>query len=172
MTTLNQRPELVQEICQLNLQIIPQGTLNMLHVRTTLEDRIKQAQDKDEEIQQFKEKSSRKELLGFWVNEQGKLWYKDRICVPKDEVLWRLILNEAHHSVYSIHLGSTKMYMNLKQKYLWTRMKGDIAKYVAGCDTCRRVKARTSTTSGTTSAIAHTSMEMGQNQHGLHSRIT
>ena len=51
MTTLNQRPELVQEICQLNLQIIPQGTLNMLHVRTTLEDRIKQAQDKDEEIQ-------------------------------------------------------------------------------------------------------------------------
>jgi len=65
MKTLNQRLELVQEICQLNLQIIPQGTLNMLHVRTTLEDRIKQAQDKDEEIQQFKEKSSRKELLGF-----------------------------------------------------------------------------------------------------------
>jgi hypothetical protein len=52
-----------------------------------LEDQIKQAQEKDEEIQQFKEKSSKKELLGFRVNEQGKLWYEDRICIPKDEAL-------------------------------------------------------------------------------------
>ena len=51
MITLNRRPELAQEVYQLNLQIIPQGTLNVLHIRPTLEDRIKQAQDKDEEIQ-------------------------------------------------------------------------------------------------------------------------
>ena len=65
MTTLNQRPELAQEVHQLNLQIVPQGILNVLHIRPTLEDQIKQAQDKDEEIQQFKKKSSKKELLGF-----------------------------------------------------------------------------------------------------------
>ena len=47
----------------------------MLQVRSTLEDRIKQAQDKYEEIQQFKEKSFNKEPLGFRVDEQGKLWY-------------------------------------------------------------------------------------------------
>ena len=51
MTTLTQRPELVHEVRQLNLQVILQGTLNMLQVRSTLEDRIKQTQDKDEEIQ-------------------------------------------------------------------------------------------------------------------------
>ena len=140
MTTLNRRPELAQEVRQLNLQIVPQGTLNVLQVWSTLVDRIKQAQDKDEEIQQFNEKSSRKELLGFWVDEQGKLWYDDRICVPKDEALRRLILDEAHHSAYSIHLGSTKMYIDLRQKYWWTRMKGDIIEYVTRCDTCRRVK--------------------------------
>ena len=105
-----------------------------------MEDRIKQA-NKDEEIQQFKEKSSKKELLGFRVDEQGKLWYEDRICVPKDETLRRLILDEAHHSAYSTNPGSTKMYMDLKQKYWWTGMKGDIEEYVAQCDTCRRVKA-------------------------------
>ena len=126
---------------QLNLQIILHGTLNMLHVWTTLEDQIKQAQNKDEEIQQFKEKSSRKELPGFWVDEQGKLWYGDRIWVPKDEALRRLILDEAHHSAYSIHPGSTKMYMDLRKKYWWTEMKGDIVEYVTQCDTCRRVKA-------------------------------
>ena len=82
-----------------------------------MEDRIKQAQDKDEEIQHFKEKSSKKELLGFRVDEQGRLWYEDRICVPKDEAFQRLILEEAHHSAYSIYPGSTKMYMDLRQKY-------------------------------------------------------
>ena len=87
------------------MQIVLQGTLNVLQVRSTLVDRIKQAQDKDEEIQQFNEKSSRKELLGFQVDEQGKLWYDDRICVPKDEALRRLIMDEAHHSAYFIHPG-------------------------------------------------------------------
>ena len=43
MTTLNQRPELAQEVRQLNLQIIPQGTLNVLQVRPTIEDQIKEA---------------------------------------------------------------------------------------------------------------------------------
>ena len=62
MTTLNQRPELAQEVRQLNLQIVPHGTLNALHIRPTLEDRIKEAQDKDEEIQHLKELSGKKEL--------------------------------------------------------------------------------------------------------------
>jgi hypothetical protein len=141
MTTLNRRPELAQEVCQLNLQIIPQGILNALHIWPTLEDRIKWAQDKDEEIQHFKEQSSKKELLGFRVNEQGKLWYEDQICLPKVEALRRLILDDAHHSAYSIHPGSTKMYMDLKQRHWWTGMKGDIAEYVARCNTCKRVKA-------------------------------
>jgi hypothetical protein len=46
-----------------------------------LEGQIKEAQDKDEEIQHLKELSGKKEILGFKVDEQGKLWYEDRICV-------------------------------------------------------------------------------------------
>jgi hypothetical protein len=141
LTTLNRRPEIAREVRQLNLQIIPHGILNMLHIRSTLEDQIKEAQSKDEEIQYLKEKSSNKEIQGFKVDEHGVLWYEDRICVPQDEKLRRLILDEAHCSAYSIHPGSTKMYMDLKQKYWWAGMKLDIAEYVAHCDTCRRVKA-------------------------------
>jgi hypothetical protein len=33
------------------------------------------------------------------------------------------------------------MYHDLKQQYWWTNMKIEIARYVARCDTCRRVKA-------------------------------
>jgi hypothetical protein len=50
-------------------------------------------------------------------------------------------VREAHESAYSIHPGSTKMYLDLKQKYWWVRMKRDVAEYVAVCDTCQRVKA-------------------------------
>ena len=87
MTTLNRRPKLAQEVRQLNLQIIPQGTLHVPQLWPTLEDWIKEAQDKDKEIQDLKEQSSKKELLEFRVDEQGKLWYEDQICVPQDEAL-------------------------------------------------------------------------------------
>jgi hypothetical protein len=33
------------------------------------------------------------------------------------------------------------MYMDLKQKYWWNGMKADIARFVAHCDTCQRIKA-------------------------------
>jgi hypothetical protein len=33
------------------------------------------------------------------------------------------------------------MYQDLKQNFWWTRMKREIAQYVAECDTCQRVKA-------------------------------
>jgi len=51
-----------------------------------------------------------------------------------------MILREAHDSAYSIHPGSTKMYLDLKKKYWWCGLKRDVAKYVAICDTWQRVK--------------------------------
>jgi hypothetical protein len=69
------------------------------------------------------------------------IWFQDRIVVPKDAEVCQQILDEAHLSRYSIHPGSTKMYQDFKQHYWWTKMKIEIAHYVAKCDTCRRVKA-------------------------------
>src|SRR5438034_7431599 len=48
---------------------------------------------------------------------------------------------EAHTSAYSIHPGSTKMFLDLKTNYWWDGMKADIAAFVARCDICQRVKA-------------------------------
>jgi hypothetical protein len=77
----------------------------------------------------------------FRKDDQGILWFNDRIVVPKDAEVHQQILDEAHPSRYSIHPRSTKMYQDLKQHYWWTKMKIEIARYVARCDTCRRVKA-------------------------------
>jgi hypothetical protein len=77
----------------------------------------------------------------FRKDDQRVIWFKDRIVVPKDAEVRQQILDEAHLSRYSIHPGSTKMYQDLKQHYWWTKMKIEIACYVARCDTCRCVKA-------------------------------
>jgi transposase InsO family protein len=68
--------------------------------------------------------------------------------VPKNVVARQQILDEAHISRCSIHPRSTKMYQDLKQHYWWTKMKIEIARYVARCDTCRRVKAGHMKTAG------------------------
>jgi hypothetical protein len=74
-------------------------------------------------------------------NDQGIIWFNNRIVVPKDAEVCQQILDEAHLSRYSIHPGSTKMYQDLQQHYWWTKMKVEIACYVERCDTCIRVKA-------------------------------
>jgi hypothetical protein len=60
--------------------------------------------------------------------------------VPKKDAWEKNILDEAHTSKYSIHLGSTKMYQDIRQQLWWTRMKHETARYVSECDTCRKVK--------------------------------
>jgi hypothetical protein len=89
----------------------------------------------------IREKMEADKATCFRKEDHGVLWFKDRIVVPKDAELHQQILDEAHFSRYSIHPGSTKMYQDLKQHYWWTKMKIEIARYVAKCDTCRRVKA-------------------------------
>jgi hypothetical protein len=72
----------------------------------------------------------------FRVDEEGTLWFKDRLVVLKNHGLRKKIFDEAHTSKYSIHLGSTKMYHDLKEQFWWTRMKCETARYVVECDTC------------------------------------
>jgi hypothetical protein len=49
----------------------------------------------------------------FRVDDQGVLWFKDRLVVPKDRELKNKLMDEAHHSKLSIHPGSSKMYQDL-----------------------------------------------------------
>ncbi|WVZ80502.1 hypothetical protein U9M48_027972 [Paspalum notatum var. saurae] len=77
----------------------------------------------------------------FREDEQGTVWYKDRICVPDVDSIRKFILSEAHDTAYSIHPGGTKMYYDLKERFWWYGMKRAVAEYVAVYDTCQRVKA-------------------------------
>jgi len=69
------------------------------------------------------------------------MWFNDRLVVPKDRELRNQLMDEAHLSKLSIHPRSSKMYQELRPRFLWTKMKKQIAAYVARCDTFCRVKA-------------------------------
>ena len=98
-------------------------------------------QKTDVGIFHIKRKMEKEETKHFRLDERGVLWFKDRLVVPKDSELRNQILDEAHSSKLSIHHGSSKMYLDLKTQFWWTKMKKEIAAYVAKCDTCCRVKA-------------------------------
>jgi hypothetical protein len=72
----------------------------------------------------------------FRVDEEGTLWFKDRLVVSKNHGLHKKIFDEAHTSKYFIHSGSTKMYHDLNAQFRWTCMKCETSRYVAECDTC------------------------------------
>ncbi|GJU05521.1 putative reverse transcriptase domain-containing protein [Tanacetum coccineum] len=59
----------------------------------------------------------------------GALYYLDRIWVPLKGDVRILIMDKAHKSKYSVHLGADKMYYDLRDRYCWSGMKKDIAVY-------------------------------------------
>ncbi|GJZ00085.1 putative reverse transcriptase domain-containing protein [Tanacetum coccineum] len=57
-------------------------------------------------------------------------------------------MHESHKSKYSVHLGSDKMYQDMKLLCWCPNMKTDIATYVSKCLTCLKVKAKHQKPSG------------------------
>ncbi|WVZ63496.1 hypothetical protein U9M48_013123 [Paspalum notatum var. saurae] len=133
--------ELCAEFESLNLGFVHHTTVATFEAEPTLEQEIRNHQETDEKIQEIREQIKLGKAPHFREDEQGTVWYKNRIYVPDVDIIKKLILSEAHDTAYSIHPGSTKMYHDLKERFWWYGMKRAVAEYVAVCDTCQCVKA-------------------------------
>ena len=102
-----------------------------------------EAQKNDAGMNKIKQRLSENDprVQCFQQDSEGVLWFQEWLVVPKNFELQKQILDEAHLSRYSIHPSSNKIYQDLKQRFWWTRMKWEIAKYISECDICKRVKA-------------------------------
>jgi hypothetical protein len=116
------------------------AVLHNIMVSCSLERKIIELQKTNPRVFHIKRKMKEQETKHFRVDENGVLWFNDRLVVPKDRELRNQILSEAHSSKLSIHPGSSKMYQDLKTHFSWTKMK-EIAAYVARCNNYCRVKA-------------------------------
>jgi len=131
--------ELCAEISHMNLGFVINAV--ELVIEPTLEQQIQKGQLQDEKLKEIAENIVIGKAPGFRMDDNGTLWFGKRLCVPEDRSIREAILREAHESAYSIQPSSTKMYLDLKEKYWWYALKRDVAEYVALCDTCQRVKA-------------------------------
>jgi hypothetical protein len=117
--------ELCWEMAQLNLGIVASSGTLTLEIELTLEQDIRKGQLIDDKIAEYRKLIKLGKVPDFRKDEQGTIWFKNRICVPEIKELREAILKEAHDSAYSIHPGSTKMYQDLKQRYWWYGMNKD-----------------------------------------------
>jgi hypothetical protein len=126
-----------RESAQLNACL---GDSGSLEIKPTLEELIRKAQRLDTKTASLAERARKEQPPDLKIDEEGTLWLRDCLCIPKGEARG-ILLDEAHNSAYSIHPGTSKMYLDLKTRYWWRGMKKEIAQYVARCDTCQRTKA-------------------------------
>ena len=75
------------------------------------------------------------------LDSKGILRFASHIWISNVAELKNEILHKAHNSKFTIHLGSTKTYQDLKKNFWWPNMKRNIAEWVSKYFTCQKVKA-------------------------------
>ena len=114
---------------------------------------FKENQESDPILLELKGEVNNQSVEVFSQGGDGVFRYQGRLCVPNVGELRQHILAEAHNSRYSIHLGATKMYRNLREVYWWNGMKRDIADFVSKCPNCQQVKVEHHKPGGMTEEI-------------------
>ena len=84
--------ELAEDLRELCLEIVPRGYVAALEIRSTLMDKIREAQKTNNEIDDIKERMSTGKAKGFREYEHDTLWFEDRVYVPSDPEIRKLIL--------------------------------------------------------------------------------
>jgi len=110
--------------------------LGMLKIDSEFLNSINEAQKADVKLVDLIVGDNQTEDSDFKVNDQGVLRFRNRICIPDDAEMKKMILEESHRSNLSIHSGATKMYHDLKKLFWWSGFKRDVAKFVYACLIC------------------------------------
>ena len=104
------QPALHEEFTRLNLEIVLSGYLVNLEIKSTLEDDIKAAQQNDAEILEIKEKIASGKANCFSVDDNGVVYFGNRLVVPKSGNTKGLILSDRKSTrLNSSHSGESRM---------------------------------------------------------------
>ncbi|KZS08318.1 Uncharacterized protein APZ42_027712 [Daphnia magna] len=70
------------------------------------------------------------------ITKEGEMDVELRLCIPKD--LKTTFLQACHDDVTSVHLGETRTYDRVTQRYYWHGIPRDIENYIKACPDCNR----------------------------------
>ena len=80
------------------------------------------------------------ELVKDWKSKEGIAYFKDKLFVPKEDHIRKLIL-EAHHDAPAAGHPRQKRTLELiSRRYYWPSMTKTVNRYVEGCESCQRTK--------------------------------
>ena len=114
--------QLMQEFSNLNLGVQMKEksiVLEMLQVTNEFFELIKERQAEDEELQKHLERVTEDGEPDFKKGDDGIVRFRNRVCIPMDFEVRRMVLEEAHKTKLSLHPGTTKMYQDLKRLFWW-----------------------------------------------------
>jgi hypothetical protein len=101
--------ELCEEFDKLNFRIVVNTEAMEMEVSSSLLQEIQRGQLEDEKVQEIKRNIKEEKLAGFSEDDEGVLWYKERICVPNVNKLKDKSLPYAESSYNNSYQESLKM---------------------------------------------------------------
>ena len=104
------------DFCRSGIELIT-GRLSSMMLESVLLEKIKQGQKEDPELIGHKKNVESGKKSNFNIFADGVIRFQDRLCVPDDGNIKEEILTETHNTPYSVHLGTTQMYNDLKILY-------------------------------------------------------
>ena len=75
--------------------------------------------------------------VGYHLIANGLVKFRDKIYVPDNSELKKLILREFHANSYSSHLGYHKTLTTMKKLYYWPNVKREVTKFMVRCLDCQ-----------------------------------
>lgn len=131
---------------------------------------------KETQIQTNKNENNKRRKFGksfvFEKNDEGLYTYFWHIFIPNFSDTREILLDEVHKSEYLVHVGSTKMYLDLKIMYWCPTMKLDIVKYISNFFGLFFGKRWTLVSIYRLITIAYDIMEVGENYNGFCENFT
>jgi hypothetical protein len=76
------------------------------------------------------------------TNEDGTLYYKNRLWIPENLELKKMIISSEHNIRVAGHMGMDKTTELIRRYMWWKDLEKDVASFVRSCHECQQIKHR------------------------------
>jgi len=116
-------------------------TVEIIVDRVDLLEEVKKLKVKDDEVIKAVEEMKRAGVKVLrdeeWREENGVMYKKGKVYVPKDEKLRAEIIRLHHDTLIGGHRGQWKMVELVTRNFWWPGITKKVKRYVEGCDACQ-----------------------------------